>query len=534
MRSVMEHSFSVVPEANIPRSVFNRSCSHKTTMAADLLIPIFLDEIYPADTINMDATIFVRTATLEKPIMDNMFIDTFWFFVPNRLVWDDSASSWQRFMGERTPDPDSSIDFTVPVIDLGAGGATAHSLADYFGIQIGVANQEVVALPFRGYNLIFNEWFRSQDLTDSVTVDKDAGPDAITDYVPLKRCKKRDYFTSCLPSPQVGDAIDIPLGTEAPVLGIGKASTTYDAGATAVYESGGNTDTYNPSALIDNSGNYIFAVERDASDTDHPYIRADLTNATAATINSLRLAFSLQKMVERDQRSGTRYVEMVEAHFGTKSPDLRATRPIFLGGSTQRFHVAPVPQTSETSTTLQGNLAAYSLAVLDNDRITYSFTEHGYLFCLANIRGDQTYQQGTPRFLDPNSRSTREDFYFPAMAHIGEQAVLVGEIYTDGTNDDTVFGYNEAWADLRYKPSMITGVFRSGHANTLDVWHLSEQFGSEPSLNDTFIRANMPIDRVSSVSSPANDSFFYVDAHFRYKHVRALPVFSVPGLIDHF
>ncbi len=535
-KSVDVHQFSMIPRADIPRSKFDRQSGYKTTFDSGYLVPVFVDEVLPGDTINLQMTAFARLATPLFPVMDNMHLDSFFFFVPNRLVWEN----WQKFMGERWPDPDSSIDYTVPECTSPAGGYAVGSLQDYMGLptvgQITGSNT-VVHCNFwpRAYNLVWNEWFRDENLQDSVSVDLGDGPDDPADYVLLRRGKRHDYFTACLPWPQKGDAVSLPLGTTAPVLGIGKANTVYANSGVNMRQSDGTTFNTNYS-LIDPTGNDTsFAVQQDGS-TGNPNIYADLSAATAATINQLRQSFQIQKLLERDARGGSRYTEIVRAHFGVVSPDARLQRPEYLGGGSTPVSINPVTQTSATGlaedTTPQGNLAAFGTALAYGHGFTYSSTEHGLIIGMVAVRADLTYQQGLQRMW---SRSTRYDFYFPAFATLGEQAVLNKEIYATGTStDDDVFGYQERWAEYRYKPSQITGLFRSTAAGTLDAWHLAQNFGTLPTLNDTFIQDTPPVDRVVAVGEAANGQQFLFDAFFDVKQARPMPLYSVPGLIDHF
>ena len=529
----MKHNFAQVPEANIPRSKFNRSHGIKTTFNAGKLVPIYVDEALPGDTFNLDLKTFARLQNPVVPIMDNIFIDTFFFAVPMRLVW----SNFEKFMGAQD-DPGDSIDYTIPTADAPAStGYTVETLQDYIGLPTGIPDYTHSNLWCRAYNLIWNEWFRDQNLQNSVTVDTGDGPDTVANYVLLDRGKRHDYFTSCLPWPQKGDAIELPLGTKAPVMGIGSVNQTFNHTSGTAYETGASSSTtYANYKKCEDTGAII--VEQDPDNTGYPNIWTDLGSATAATVNEVRQAFQLQKLLERDARSGTRYVEINLAHFGVETLDQRVQRPEYLGGSTARVNVHPVPQTSSTdATTPQGNLAAFATAAHDGHGFVKSFTEHCLVIGLINARADLTYQQGLDRMF---SRSTRYDFYWPALAQIGEQTVLNKEIYmqdpatVDGNGDaynELVFGYQERHAEYRFKKSMITGKFRSTYATSLDSWHLSQEFSSLPTLGDTFIKENPPIDRVIAVT---DESDFFLDAYINLSCARPMPAYGVPGMIDHF
>lgn len=539
-RHSVQHLFSQVPTAQIPRSKFNRSHGLKTTFDSGYLVPIFVDEVLPGDTFSMDCTLFARVATLISPIMDNMYMDTFWFFVPERLLFEH----FQAMCGEQD-NPTDSTDYLFPTIKSPTGtGFEVGSIADYFGLPTGVPNLEVRAEPFRAYNLIYNEWFRDENLQESLPFTK-ADSDQYSNYKLVRRGKRHDYFTSALPWPQKGPGVELPFGGTAALTVADNASLNMPAGylSSSVNRNAVNLGFF-PTNLALNAESQT-GFDNYETNTISGYganpqnfplkaingVNVDLSSATSITINQFREAFQIQRWYERAARGGTRYTEIIRSFFGVISPDARLQRPEYLGGSSNRIDVNVIPQTSGTTdVSPQANLSAF--AVGTNGRgngFSKSFTEHGWIIGLVNVRADLTYQQGINRMW---TRSTKFDMYWPTFAFLGEQAVLNKEIYAQGNEeDDKVFGYQERYAEYRYAPSQVTGKFRSTYAQSLDSWHLAQKFENLPKLSPEFIVDNPPIDRVVAVPSEPQ---FLLDCWFNLSCVRPMPVYGVPGLMDHF
>lgn len=575
---VRGHRFSDAPAMYMKRTKFDRSHVYKTTFDSGKLIPVFVDEVLPGDTTRMSVNYFARLATPIKPIMDNIYLDWFFFFVPNRLVWEH----WQNFCFEQE-DPDDSTDYVIPTVSANGNSENAYigSLWDYFGLPVNTSGNlsGISALPFRGVYLIWNEWFRDENLQKSVKIQKGDTNEVLnsaraaeqpswvfssgTSIVPGLACpprgKRHDYFTSALPWTQKGPGVSIGLAGTASIVdpspGTGfllHSSDSELAAVTAVEpdtsHTGGHRIAYGTNSIKFNrrgsgsdysgvggfAGNTSGLVTMDAQPAstylgNDSYV--DLDTSSMFTINSLRTAFQMQKFYERLARGGSRYTEVLRSFFGVVSPDARLQRPEFLGSFTKMVNVNPIAQTSATdSTSPQGNLSAYGVTAAKFHGFTKSFVEHGYIIGFVCARADLTYQQGINKMW---LRSTVYDFYWPTFAHLGEQAIELREIYAQGSEADTsVFGYQERYAEYRYKPSQITGKFRSSvTGGNLDVWHLSQFFSNAPTLNEEFITENPPIERIIAVPSEPE---FLLDIGFKYTTVRPMPMFGTPGLVDHF
>lgn len=528
--SHMSHAFGAVPRVDPPRSSFRRPQKHKTTFNAGYLIPYFRDEVLPGDSFSVSSTLVCRLSTPVAPIMDDIYIDTHFFYVPKRILW----SNWQRFCGAQD-NPGDSTDFLEPQIICPFGGWLEDSIPAYLGNRQRVDNLDISALFTRAYNLIYNEFYRDQDLQPSATVDLGDGPDDPANYVLRRRCKRPDYFTTCRPFVQKGPDVLLPLGESAPVYGDGVNSMQLTDGfepfsfryATSTSNTGTAGTALGSTAAADTvtSGNVLNIVSSGTSG-----VFADLSSATASTVNALRFAFAMQRKRERDARSGTRYNEMLLAHWGVISPDFRLQRPEYLGGGSQRMNFQTVANTNLTGTN-NAELGAFGLSVGSRHGFTKSFTEYGLILGLVSVRRDQTYQQGVHRMF---SRRSFDDYFLPVFSGLGEQAVLNKEIFAQGTAaDDEVFGYNEYGSEYRYGSSMVTGIFNSDYPTPLHFWHIAENYSSLPVLSDAWIQDNPPLDRVLAVSGSVTPHII-MDSFTNVTCARRMPVYGIPGMVDHF
>lgn len=535
----VQEKFTDLPTADTERSTFDMSHPWKGTMDSKYIVPCMLQEVLPGDTFNIKSTAFMRLATPLRPIMDSVTADIHYFFVPNRILWDN----WQAFMGERKNPSDDPTLLSVPLANIPLDlPRVANTLQDYFGLPLVTANPgqatvQVNALPFRGYYSIWNEWFRNQNLTPEKTFPTGNGPDnsILFGYpdVVQPRHKRGDYFTKALPWPQKGDAVFLPLGTNAPVYGVPGQDIRLRIGTSIqqLNRIGVNNVGDARGLKTETLAGDTAAIRPARWDDQGPHsLYADLSVATAATINDIRTAFQIQKLLERDARGGTRYIEILLSHFNVTSPDYRLQRPEYIGGGSARIIINPVASTVETNDAPQGNLSAVGTGLV-NAGMHHSFTEHGFLYCLISCRADLTYQNGIDRFW---KRRTRYDYYWPALSHLGEQPIYNEELFYNHVNTSgnrSIWGYQERYAEYRYQPGRVTGLFRSNVNASLDSWHLAQDFNALPFLDTNFVVEDPPIDRVIAVPS---EPHFLVDIWHNCKATRVMPVYAVPGLVDHF
>lgn len=560
MNRNVESHFALNPtRLDLNRSRFDRSSSVKLSFNVGDVVPFYVDEVLPGDSFQIRTSKVVRMQTLLTPLMDNIYLDTYFFFVPNRLTWEH----WKQFNGENTESAwIPQTEYQVPQLTAPAAGWSVGTIADYMGIPTGVENLSVNALPFRAYALIMNEWFRDQNLTDPLNIPVDDATvqgvntgtyvsDVAKGGLPFKASKYHDYFTSCLPAPQKGPDVTIQTAQlgNAPVVPMNKPVpkdllnypyNVYIPNGNADFEAGYHAGSVHKNAFggaywLADTGNADLDPTIDNGVAGYPAnLWAQFDNTVSvATINELRTAFQIQKLYERDARGGTRYIEILKSHFGVTSPDARLQRPEYLGGSRVPININQVIQQSSTAegTTPLGDTAAYSLTTDVHGDFMKSFVEHGFVIGVMVARYDHTYQQGIERFW---SRKSRFDYYWPVLANIGEQAVLNKEIYAQGTaQDNEVFGYQEAWADYRYKPNRVAGEMRSTYAQSLDVWHLGDDYSQLPKLSDSWIREDKAnVNRVIAVSDQ-NANQLFADIYIQNRTTRPMPLYSIPGLIDH-
>lgn len=530
---VAQNDAALIQNPTVPRSRFLGAWTHKTAIHSSYLYPIMVDELLPGDHVRYNLNFYVRMQTLLFPMLDQQRVDTFFFFVPMRLTW----TNFKKFMGEQN-NPADSTAYTIPIINSPVGGFGANTLYDHFGVptagQTDAAQTIAInALPVRAYGLIWNQWFRDENIQNSMAIasNGDDGPDPYTDYNTQRRGKSHDYFTSALPWAQKFTAPSIPLDGLAKVQGIGVDNLAAGGGPSTLYDTAGGGVARAVADYVTPGVGPNIRMQTDGV-TFIPHVYADLSTVTGIAINQFRNAIMVQTMLERDARGGTRYNEKVEAHFGVRNPDARLQRPEYIGGGQTPLNVTPVAQTAPSGATVVGGLGGTGTSV-GQHTASYAATEHGYVIAIANIRSELSYQQGLHKLWQ---RRTQYDFYWPSLAGLGEQAVLRSEIYSTGVanDDNTVFGYQERWQEYRTNYSIVTGMMRSYYAGTLDNWHLAQRFTAAPTLSATFITENAPVERVIAAGVAAAEQQYLCDFLFQRDITRPIPTYGTPATLGRF
>lgn len=532
-RLVSQDDGAIVKRADVRRSTFINRWQHLTTFDAGYLVPFLVNEVLPGDHMRYNVTAYLRMSTALFPMFSNQRVDTFFFFVPNRLVW----LNWPRFMGEQPSGPTDSIAYTIPQVPSAVGGYPINDIFDHMGLPTvgqvdGAQTVTVSALPLRMYNLIWNLWFRDQNVQTARPANTNDGPDPVGDYIIMRRAKSHDYFTSALPWPQKFAPLQTLFTGVAPIIGLGSSAIDIPAAGLNVVETGGATVAY-PFVSASDAAGARFYLRHDTNPAGGaPAVYANLAQATGVTINALRQAWLVQDLLERDARGGTRYSELIRSHFGVTNPDFRLQRPEYIGGGQTPINLTPIAQTTPTGGGGLGALGATGTAAGQHSA-SYAATEHGFIIGLINVRTELAYQQGIQRQW---SRLVRQDHFFPALAGLGEQAILRQEIYASGVNADDalVFGYQERWQEYRTEYSTVSGMFRSTTAGNIDDWHLAQLFAVAPTLSTAFLEDTPPMTRVLAAGPAANNMQYLADILIDRTATRPVPTFGTPATLARF